>query len=281
MQTRGAEISDGACRARIPIGSRIGPKRRLIKKRQVSRGVMRTSYGTPPRRSLSRATPKSLRLTESPASTKSPRRRGSSRVYIDDLKKGVAKKCPRKNHIEGRKKYAQEKKTSAIAIPNGAIEKCIYSVRHHRVMLDSDLAELYDVPTHRLNEQVTRNLNRFPVDFMFQLNRKETDSLRSQIAISNFGRGGRRYLPRVFTEQGVSMLSSVLRSERAVQVNIAIMRAFVRSRQLMASHEQLARKIAAIECKYDAQFKGVFDAIRELMKPDSKSTRKIGFSDDD
>src|SRR5438034_2976608 len=110
-------------------------------------------------------------------------------------------------------------------------------------MLDSDLAELYAVSTRRLNEQVRRNLSRFPPDFMFQLTEEETAALRSQIAISNTVRGGRRYRPLVFTEQGVAMLSSVLHSERAILVNIAIMRAFVRLRQLLATHKDLARKL--------------------------------------
>lgn len=144
-------------------------------------------------------------------------------------------------------------------------------------MLDSDLAELYEVPTRRLNEQVKRNITRFPADFMFQLTDKEADNLRSQIATSSSAHGGRRYLPFVFTEQGVAMLSSVLNSERAVQVNIAIMRAFVKLREMIASHKDLARKLDSLEKKYDAQFKIVFDAIRELMKPPEKPKRKIGF----
>jgi|SRR5436309_3366853 len=111
-------------------------------------------------------------------------------------------------------------------------------------MLDSDLAELYQVPTKRLNEQVRRNLTRFPAGFMFQLTKEQTEALRSQIATSKESRGGRRYAPFVFTEQGVAMLSSVLNSERAVQVNIAIMRAFVRLRELLATHKDLVRRIA-------------------------------------
>ena len=144
-------------------------------------------------------------------------------------------------------------------------------------MLDSDLAELYGVTTKRLNEQVRRNLSRFPDDFMFQLTESETRLLRSQIATSKEGRGGRRYLPYAFTEQGVAMLSSVLNSERAIKANIEIMRAFVRLRQILASHADLARKLEALEKKYDAQFKVVFDAIRELMKPPESKKRPIGF----
>jgi hypothetical protein len=136
---------------------------------------------------------------------------------------------------------------------------------------------MYEVPTRRLNEQVKRNISRFPSDFMFQLSSEEADNLRSQFATSSPGHGGRRYLPYVFTEQGVAMLSSVLNSERAVQVNIAIMRTFVKLRQMLASNADLARKLAAMEKKYDSHFKVVFDAIRQLMTPPEKSKRKIGF----
>ncbi len=144
-------------------------------------------------------------------------------------------------------------------------------------MLDADLAELYGVETRVLLQAVSRNQKRFPKDFMFQLSKEEYELLRSQIVISKKGRGGRRYLPYVFTEQGVAMLSSVLRSEEAVQVNIEIMRAFVRLRELVATHKDLARKLEALEKKYDAQFKIVFDAIRELMAPPEPRKRKIGF----
>jgi len=157
------------------------------------------------------------------------------------------------------------------------IEQSVLLIRHQKVMLDSDLAELYGVSTKRLNEQVKRNRARFPGDFMFQLTVSETEILRSQIATSKKGGGGRRYLPYAFTEQGVAMLSSVLNSERAIQVNIEIMRAFVRLRRILASHAALARKLDALEKKYDAQFKGVFDAIRELMKPPESKKRPIGF----
>ena len=143
-------------------------------------------------------------------------------------------------------------------------------------MLDADLAELYGVPTKRLNEAVRRNATRFPEDFMFRLTAEECTSLRSQFATSN-GRGGRRYLQRAFTEQGVAMLSSVLNSEQAIQVNIAIMRAFVLIRRLLVSHEELARKVDTLEKKYDAKFRGVFDAIRALMEPPKIPRRRIGF----
>ncbi len=157
------------------------------------------------------------------------------------------------------------------------IETLILLIRGHKVLLDADLAVLYGVTTKRLNEQVRRNRARFPTDFMFQLTSEEAESLRSQIATSKQGRGGRRYAPYVFTEQGVAMLSTVLNSERAIQVNIEIMRAFVRLRQILASNAQLARKLDALEKKYDAQFKVVFQAIRELMTPPEPNKRKIGF----
>ena len=163
-------------------------------------------------------------------------------------------------------------------MPSERIEKRIFLFRGQRVMLDADLAELYRVTTKRLNERVRRNIKRFPSDFMFQLTKEEEESLRSQIATLKGGRGQhRKYLPYVFTEQGVAMLSSVLNSERAVQVNIEIMRAFVRLRELMSTHKDLARKLETLEKKYDAQFKVVFDAIRQLMTQPEPRKRKIGF----
>ena len=138
--------------------------------------------------------------------------------------------------------------------------------------------ELYCVPVRVLNQAVKRNIDRFPGDFMFQLSREEDDSLRSQIVTLKKGRGQhRKYLPYVFTEQGVAMLSSVLNSERAVKVNIEIMRTFVRLRQMLASNAELARKLASLEKKYDEHFKVVFDAIRELMKPPEPKRSRIGF----
>ena len=171
-------------------------------------------------------------------------------------------------------------------IPVERIEGSILLIRGHKVMLDADLAELYGVETKVLNQAVKRNLDRFPEDFMFRLTPREvenlrfnfgTSSLRSQFVTSKLGRGGRRYPPYVFTEQGVAMLSSVLRSKRAIQVNVEIVRTFVRLRQLLASNAQLARKLEALEKKYDAQFKVVFDAIRQLMSPAEPKKRKIGF----
>src|SRR5437899_5591184 len=145
-------------------------------------------------------------------------------------------------------------------------------------MIDADLAVLYGVPTGALIQAVKRNLVRFPTDFMFQLTRAEAASLRSQIVILERGRGKhRKYLPYAFTQEGVAMLSSVLRSPRAVQVNIAIMRAFVRLRRMLTSNESLARKLDALEKKYDARFKAVFDAIRQLMSPPAAGRRMIGF----
>ncbi len=164
-----------------------------------------------------------------------------------------------------------------IIVQKEVIERKIYLIRGHKVMLDSDLAELYKVATKVLIQAVKRNVQRFPPDFMFQLNSQEVISLRSQIVTSKSGRGGRRYLPYVFTEQGVAMLSSVLNSERSIQVNIAIMRAFVKLRQMLATHKDLAKKLEEMEKKYDAQFKVVFDAIRQLMTPPQSKRRKIGF----
>lgn len=163
-----------------------------------------------------------------------------------------------------------------MTVPMGRVESRILTIRGHRVMVDTDLAEIYGVPTKRLNEAVRRNAARFPEDFMFQLTADEAETLRSQFATSN-GRGGRRYIPYAFTELGVAMLSSVLNSERAVQVNIAIMRAFVRLRELASSHKDVHRRLDEMEGKYDAQFKVVFDAIRALMGPAAKPRRRIGY----
>jgi phage regulator Rha-like protein len=159
----------------------------------------------------------------------------------------------------------------------GNIPQRILTIRGHRVMLDVDLAELYDVPTKSLNQAIRRNMDRFPEDFMFQLTEAEFAGLRSQFVTSKKKRGGRRYMPYVFTEQGVAMLSGVLNSDRAVQVNIAIMRAFVRMRETMASHRELAQRLNTLEKTYDAHFRVVFDAIRALMEPPKRPRRRIGF----
>jgi hypothetical protein len=170
------------------------------------------------------------------------------------------------------------------------VESGILALRGHRVLLDGGtmptyeyaqtLAALYEVPAKRLNEQVKRNIERFPPDFMFQLTQDEVTDLRSQFATSSSW-GGRRTAPYAFTEQGVAMLSSVLRSPRAVAVNIEIMRAFVRLRGLLQEHDGLKRRLTALEKKYDAQFRVVFDAIRDLMQPVLPTKRPVGFRKDE
>lgn len=158
------------------------------------------------------------------------------------------------------------------------IERKIYIIRGHKVMLDSDLAHLYGVQTKNLNKAAKRNIKRFPSDFMLQLDKKETEGLRFQFGTSKSGRGGRRYVPFAFTEYGVAMLSSVLNSERAIQVNIAIMRTFGKLREMLYSHKDLAHRLNQLERKYDSQFKIVFDAIRELMMGPPKNQKpRIGF----
>ncbi len=166
-------------------------------------------------------------------------------------------------------------------IPVESITSRIFLVRGQKVMLDSDLAELYGVSTSRLNEQVRRNIDRFPNDFMFQLTDSEFSNLKSQIATSSWG--GRRKLPLVFTEQGVSMLSSVLHSEQAVQVNIAIMRAFVQLREMLSTHKELAHKLEELERKvgiHDQTIVQLIEAIRQLMEPSAEKRRQIGFTTD-
>lgn len=162
-------------------------------------------------------------------------------------------------------------------VPVEMIERKIYLIRGHKVMLDRDLAVLYEVKPIRLREQVKRNLKRFPEDFMFQLNEQEIDFMVSQNAIpSRRHLGG--YNPYVFTEQGVAMLATVLNSERAVHVNIEIMRAFVRLRRIISTNAELARKLSDLEKRYDAQFRVVFDAIRKLMAPPEPKRGRIGFN---
>jgi len=169
-----------------------------------------------------------------------------------------------------------------VAAPS--IEKRIFVVRGRQVMLDEDLADLYGVETKRLVQQVKRNLKRFPDDFMFQLTRTEADALRSQIATSNEGRGGRRYAPFVFTEQGVAMLSGVLRSDRAIAVNIEIMRAFVELRRVAGSFEELQKRLDEMELdigarlsEHDEQLRQIFDALRQLISPPTPPKREVGF----
>jgi hypothetical protein len=165
-----------------------------------------------------------------------------------------------------------------VPITTATIAQRIVVVRGMKVMLDSDLANLYQVQTKNLNKAVQRNTGRFPDDFMFRLTREEYQNLRFQIGTSSSDHGGRRFLPLVFTEQGVAMLSTVLNSERAVRVNIEIMRTFVRLREILISHKDLAQKLTELEGKYDRQFKVVFDAIRTLMIAPTPKSRPIGFT---
>ena len=163
--------------------------------------------------------------------------------------------------------------------PVKRIESLILNLRGQKVILDADLAQLYGVPTRVFNQAVKRNAARFPADFMFRLTEREAGALIFQNGISkNSGRGGSRHLPYAFTEQGVAMLSSVLSSERAIEVNILIMRAFVRLRSLIASHKDLAQKLEEMEKKYDYQFKVVFDAIKSLIAGPARKTKRIGFT---
>jgi len=158
------------------------------------------------------------------------------------------------------------------------IQKAIYLIRGEKVMLDFDLASLYQVTTKALNQAVRRNRDRFPTDFMFQLTPNESDQLnRSQIVTGSQKHRIPKYCPYAFTEHGILMLSSVLQSARAVQVNIEIMRAFVRLRQILASNTELSRRLDELESKYDRQFKVVFDAIRLLMSPSPPARKRIGF----
>jgi hypothetical protein len=169
----------------------------------------------------------------------------------------------------------------SVLVPRERIEQTILVIRGHRVMLDTDLAKLYGVTTFNLNKAVKRNGDRFPEDFMFRLSAQETAALTFQSGISKpRGRGGRRSAPYAFTEQGVAMLSSVLRSKRAIQVNIAIMRAFVTLREFAVGHKALATKLEQLERKvggHDGQIRSLFDAIRQLMEPPTSKSRRIGF----
>lgn len=177
-----------------------------------------------------------------------------------------------------------KKKESTSIIPNARIEKRIFWLRGEKVMLDSDLAELYEVETKALVQAVKRNSERFPSDFMFQLFDREMEGLRSQFVTSNgieaqVKRGGRRYNAYAFTESGVAMLSSVLKSERAIAVNIQIIRTFVALRTMLMTHDALRKKIETMERKYDKQFKAVFDVLRQLLKEEEEPKRKIGFTE--
>ena len=163
--------------------------------------------------------------------------------------------------------------TNLILIEN--ITSKIFMIRGLKVMIDRDLAELYGVETKQLKRAVRRNIDRFPTDFMFELINDEIENLRCQIGTSSWG--GSRYVPMAFTEQGVAMLSTVLNSKRAIQVNIQIIRTFTRLRQMMTGHEELKNKIEKMEEKYDEQFRIVFEAIKQLLKEDDQPKRKIGF----
>jgi hypothetical protein len=175
-------------------------------------------------------------------------------------------------------------KTELQVVSTPAIEKRIFVVRERQVMLDEDLAGLYGVETRVLVQQVKRNEKRFPADFMFQLTKVEAEALRSQFVISNEGRGGRRYAPYVFTEQGVAMLSGVLRSERAIAVNIEIMRAFVELRRVAGSFEELQHRLDQMELdigarlsEHDEQLRQIFEALRQLIAPPPSAKRPVGF----
>ncbi len=166
-------------------------------------------------------------------------------------------------------------------VPTEVIEKKIYLMRGKKVMLDRDLAELYEVETSQLKRQVRRNIERFPEDFMFELSKEELENWRCQFGISNSVKMGLRYQPMVFTEQGVAMLSSVLTSKRAINVNIQIMRTFTKLREMIATHKDLLKKVEDMEKKYDHQFTIVFDALKQLIIQEDQPKKKIGFHADD
>ncbi|MDZ7697518.1 MAG: ORF6N domain-containing protein [Deltaproteobacteria bacterium] len=162
-------------------------------------------------------------------------------------------------------------------IPIESVVSKIIWIRGEKVLLDRDLARLYGVETRVLKQAVRRNMNRFPPDFMFELTKEEFENWRSHFVISNADKKGLRYKPMAFTEHGVAMLSSVLNSDQAIEVNIAIMRVFIRLRQMLSSHKELKRKIEAMEKKYDEQFGVVFEAIKQLIDVEDKPKKKIGF----
>jgi ORF6N domain len=166
----------------------------------------------------------------------------------------------------------------ADVVPMERIASKIYLIRELKVMLDRDLAELYNVETSQLKRAVRRNIDRFPSDFMFELTQTELENWRCQFGTSKSDKMGLRYKPMAFTEQGVAMLSSVLRSKRAIHVNIQIMRAFTQLRKMLSTHEDLKRKIESMERKYDQQFQIVFEAIKQLLETDETPKKKIGFT---
>lgn len=160
-------------------------------------------------------------------------------------------------------------------VPTEIVISKIFLVRGKKIMLDKDLAELYGVETKSFTRSIKRNSERFPSDFMFQLNKNEFENLRNQFGTSSWG--GRRYLPYVFTEQGVAMLSSVLNSQKAIQVNIQIIRTFTKLRELISTNKQLKKKIELMERKYDTRFSQVFEVLKQLIKEKSKTGEQIGF----
>ncbi|MCR4334406.1 MAG: ORF6N domain-containing protein [Patescibacteria group bacterium] len=167
---------------------------------------------------------------------------------------------------------------SLVLLPQDRIENKIFFIKGKKVMLDRDLSKLYGVETKKLNQAVKRNIARFPTDFMFQLSLKEFKNWKSHFVTSNSDKMGLRKLPYAFTEQGIAMLSSVLNSERAIQVNIQIIRTFTKIRELIASNKELREQIEKLEKKYDQQFRIVFDAIKQLLATPSKSSKSIGFN---
>lgn len=209
---------------------------------------------------------------------------GLSAVQIPSSEANVADKSIRHFCHAGQMAELTEEPVPLELIAAPAIEKRILVVRGRQVMLDEDLADLYGVETKRLIQQVKRNLKRFPGDFMFQLTRAEAEALRSQIATSNDGRGGRRYAPYVFSEQGVAMLSGVLRSDRAITVNIEIMRAFVELRRAAGSYAALGKRLKQIEREmgerldgHDEQLEQIFKALHQLIAPPPRPKRPVGF----
>jgi len=171
----------------------------------------------------------------------------------------------------------KEKQNKTSLVPQESIEDKILLIRGKKVMLDRDLALLYEVQTKALKQAVRRNSKRFPDDFMFELTTQEFENWRSQFVTSNKEKMGLRYKPMAFTEQGVAMLSSVLNSERAILVNIQIIRTFTKLREMLATHKDLQKKVVAMEGKYDKQFKIVFDAIKQLLEPPEKPKKRIGY----
>ncbi len=172
----------------------------------------------------------------------------------------------------------KQTKKEPIAIPSERIINRIFLIKGRKVMIDRDLAELYEVETRTLNQAVRRNINRFPLDFMFQLNKQETSIWKSQIVMSTADKKGLRRNPLVFTEQGVAMLSSVLNSNRAIQVNIQIIRTFTKLRELLSTNKQLREKIENMERKYDKKLREVFETLKSLLMQEEKPKKEIGFN---